>query len=138
MHSFINSFMHSAYSYWDPTICLELIQIKIKYIEILWYLVVYGTYDLVYFFKYVPMIQIWNEKMDQTQNYFIQSHDNLSLNIFIRMETKLHSCFSLRIEWYLFFNVLGFSLYPRELFILNNTCWILVIVQPHILEITGV
>lgn len=92
----------------------------------------------LFFKKCVPMIQIWNEKIDQTQNYFIQSHNNLSLKIFIRMETKFHSCFSLRTEWHFFCNALGFSLYPWELSILNNKCWILVTVQPGILEITGV
>lgn len=41
------------------------------------------------------MIQILNEKMDQTQNHFIQSHDNLSLKIFIRMKNKIPLMFFL-------------------------------------------
>ena len=37
------------------------------------------------FKKYFHKIQVWNEKMDQTQNRFILSHENLSLKFLIRI-----------------------------------------------------
>lgn len=95
MHSLINSFMNSTYIYCNFVPRTNPDKDKIyRYFVIpscIWNL----RFGL-FFKKCIPIIQIWNEKMDQIQNYFIQSHDNLSLKIFIRMETKFHSCFSLK------------------------------------------
>ena len=93
----------------------------------------------------VHKTQIWNGKMNQTQNHFIQSYENLSLKIINGIngnrqklrEKNFHSCFPPRIEWHFFRNALRLSLSTWEVSILTNKYWMFIRVQPGILERTG-